>query len=393
MTPKPGKRSGLELLEEAIHLLRATPMQTFAYYYIGALPFVLALLYFLADMSKSADASSRLPGASLCLCILFVWMKCWHGAFTSQLMAWVGGQEPPRWTAGSIAKLVLAQGTVGPVGLVVAAMAIFPLIGLYVSNQSMAVLIAMVPLGGILLFVLSWPYAYFQSATVILGNPSPGRLGGLSFFGAPARAASCWPGQNLQAMLLLSMLGLLVWANIVQAMLLPPFLMKKFLDVETVFSRGGFDPSNTTFLAIGLGLTYLLMDPLVKAFYTLRCFYWQSFHNGQDLLAELKAAARAGGKTLGVLIVLLLVTASPRPSLRIADCGLQKLKRAVTWRQTPHRREVNPGDQALVRTSRRVNRLRSAGRVARSPQAFDFPAGNACSVPIADDGMVAGAWP
>jgi hypothetical protein len=307
-----GRPSGLELLEEAIHLLRSSPMQVLACYYIGSLPFVLALLYFLADMSRSAQASWHLPGASLGLCILFVWMKCWHGVFAGRLMASFGGQEAPSWTAGSIARLVLAQGTVGPVGLAVAAMAMFPLIGLYVRSQSVPVLVSMVPLGGILLFVLSWPYAYFQGATVLLGNPAACRRGGLSLFGAPARAASYWPGQNVQALLLLSMLGLLVWMNIAQAMLLPPLLAKEFLDVETVFSRGGFDPSNTTFLAISLSLTYLLVDPVVKAFYTLRCFYGLSFHNGQDLLAELKAAVRST-KTIGVLaIVLVLALVSSR---------------------------------------------------------------------------------
>ncbi len=321
---KPGRRSGLELLEEAMHLLRASPMQAIACYYIGSLPFVLALLYFLADMSKSAQAASHLPGASLGLCILFLWMKCWHGAFTSQLMARVSGQEPPGPTAGSIARLVLAQGTVAPVGLMVAGIALFPLIGLYVRDPSVGFLIAAVPLAGLLLFVFSWPYAYFQSATVILGNPGPGRRGGLSLFGAPARAASYWPGQNIQAMLLLALLGLLIWFNVVQAMLLPPMLAKQFLDVETVFSRGGFDPSNTTFLAISLSLTYLLVDPIVKAFYTLRCFYGQSFHNGQDLLAELRAAARSGGKTLGTLVILALLAASQsRPPVRIAECGLR----------------------------------------------------------------------
>jgi len=41
-------KGAIELIEEAVQLLRRAPAASLAIYYAGALPFVLALLYFWA---------------------------------------------------------------------------------------------------------------------------------------------------------------------------------------------------------------------------------------------------------------------------------------------------------------------------------------------------------
>src|SRR6516164_4848417 len=43
----------LELFEEAFHLVRSAPSVALASYYLGTLPFVLGLLWFWTDMSRS----------------------------------------------------------------------------------------------------------------------------------------------------------------------------------------------------------------------------------------------------------------------------------------------------------------------------------------------------
>ena len=45
-TRKRYEKGTLELIEEAVHLLRLSPARTLAVYCIGTLPFVAALLYF-----------------------------------------------------------------------------------------------------------------------------------------------------------------------------------------------------------------------------------------------------------------------------------------------------------------------------------------------------------
>ena len=44
---------------------------------------------------------------------------------------------------------------------------------------------------------------------------------------------------------------------------------------------------NTTFWIVVLGITYLLLDPLIKATYVLRCYYGSALQSGEDLRTEL----------------------------------------------------------------------------------------------------------
>ena len=97
---KPGKQLGqgaIELIEEAFHLLRLAPGSTLFSYYLGSLPFVLGLLYFWSDMSRSALADQRLTVAAFGLSLLFLWMKCGQAVFAQQVMARVCGEPAPRW--------------------------------------------------------------------------------------------------------------------------------------------------------------------------------------------------------------------------------------------------------------------------------------------------------
>src|SRR5690348_1581919 len=58
-------RAALDLIEDAVHLLRTTPASVWIAYYAGAVPFVLGLLYFWADMSCGAYAARRCPASAL----------------------------------------------------------------------------------------------------------------------------------------------------------------------------------------------------------------------------------------------------------------------------------------------------------------------------------------
>ena len=92
---KSSQKGAIELIEEAVHLLRQAPLPTLAAYYIGALPFVIGLLYFWADMGRSPFAGQHLAGATLGVAALFLWMKFWQSVFTLNLRALMAGQPPP----------------------------------------------------------------------------------------------------------------------------------------------------------------------------------------------------------------------------------------------------------------------------------------------------------
>src|SRR6266404_6114000 len=87
-------KAGLELLEEATHLLRAAPLAGLASYYAGSLPAVLGLLYFWADMSRSPFAEGHLAGASFGLAALFLWMKFWQALLVRALKRALSGFPP-----------------------------------------------------------------------------------------------------------------------------------------------------------------------------------------------------------------------------------------------------------------------------------------------------------
>src|SRR5258708_24236465 len=77
------ERGALELLEEAVNLLRFAPLSTHVVYWTGAVPFTLALLFFLADMTHSPFAFQRLGEASFGLAVLYVWKNVWQGVFAA----------------------------------------------------------------------------------------------------------------------------------------------------------------------------------------------------------------------------------------------------------------------------------------------------------------------
>ena len=90
-------RPALDVIEDAVHLLRTAPAGTLLAYYAGAIPFALGLLYFWADMSRGAFAERRCPAAALGMALLFLWLKCWQAVFASALRARLEGETPSKW--------------------------------------------------------------------------------------------------------------------------------------------------------------------------------------------------------------------------------------------------------------------------------------------------------
>src|SRR5262245_61730568 len=92
-------REALDLIEEATQLLRTAPAATLAVYYLGAVPFALAFLYFWADMSRSPFANQYLAESALATAALFIWMKFCQALFARRLRAQLTAKPLPRWSA------------------------------------------------------------------------------------------------------------------------------------------------------------------------------------------------------------------------------------------------------------------------------------------------------
>ena len=250
-----------DLIEEATHLLRTAPAATLAAYFLGAVPFVLGLLFFWADMSRSPFAHRHLADAALGLAALFFWMKFWQSIFALRLRAQLAGEPSPQFNFRRCVRIFLLQTIVQPCGLFLLPLALLPIIP------------------------FPWTYAFFQNATA-LGDGHDGHVWPL--VKKSRQQAALWPAQNFLALLILLAFALYVFLNWTTAGLMLPHLCQSLLGLDSGFTKHPWAMLNTTFFAGMFGLTYLCVDPILKAIYTLRCFYGESLASGEDLKADLK---------------------------------------------------------------------------------------------------------
>ncbi|MGA2543145.1 MAG: hypothetical protein ABSG78_16465 [Verrucomicrobiota bacterium] len=249
-----------ELVEQAVHLLRSAPLPLLALYAVGTLPFLLAFLYFWADMSRGAFARDHAALGAAGMGLLFLWMKCWHAVFAAALRSRIASQAARPWSVRRAARLALTQMALQPSGLFA------------------------VPLALVTIFPFVWVYSFYQNLTAVGGE-----AGGLrDTCKTAATQAGFGPGPGFLLLAVLFLFAFLVWLNTFVAMAALPDLLKTLFGVDTAFTQAGrHSVLNTTYLACSFALTYLFVDPLIKTVFVLRCFYGQSVRSGDDLKAEL----------------------------------------------------------------------------------------------------------
>jgi hypothetical protein len=279
-----------ELVEEAVHLLRRAPAGAFALYYAATVPFILALLFFWAHTTWFHPLEDEVAWNALGLAVLFVIAKTAHALFCAELLALRLGTERPAWSWGRFGRIARAQLRVQP----------------WVLLLSFPAMVLTVPFG--------WLFAYGQSASVI-GESE--RL-----HDDCVQQARLWPGQNHLGLLLISALACCLWLNIAMLFYLVPWLANHLLGVENMFNLSGWRMFNTTFLASVTALTWLAIDPLVKAFYTLRVFHGRSRRTGDDLRVELFNARRRSVTRAAAVLALFWLVIAPLPRSRAAEAAV-----------------------------------------------------------------------
>jgi hypothetical protein len=286
-------KKGLELIEESIHLLRQAPLAALTVYYAGTIPFVLGFLYFWAHMSRGYNAGKHLMPASIALAALFLVMKCCHSIFAGYLMARTMDTERVPLTGRRLLRLLALHGIYQPWGFLVLPVA----------------LLITIPFG--------WCFAFFQNLTVLA--LSGGKSSRETRKSALSQALH-WPLQNNAALGTLLGFSFFVWINLAVAVIMLPHLVRILFGIETVFSRSAFHMANTTTLMIVTAGTFLCMDPIIKAFYTLRCFYGEARGSGIDLTMELADSRKRSPKKRGAAtLVLLLSLTAAVPALSNPD--------------------------------------------------------------------------
>lgn len=311
----------IDLVERAVHLLRLTPLSDLLLFYIGAVPFVMGFLFYLSDMASSPFAAERCAGSALGIAVLYIWLKCWHALFCRRLYDRAAHRPSAPLKEAAIARLIYFQ----------------------LTRSSWAML--MLPVASLILVPFGWVYAYFQNLCMV-------DIQGQTLEEATQQArknARPWPKQNHYVISILYGFGYFVFFNLISVLAQLPGLLKSLMGIETEFALSYHWMGNTTFLAAVVALTYLVVEPFIKAAYVLRFNACESITTGDDLLAELKqipVRRRAAGMVRTALVFLLGfgamqvrgddVQSTPEKAIdvEVLDETLDRVmqKREFTWR-------------------------------------------------------------
>ena len=267
-------RPALDILEEAMNLLRNAPAAAVFSYLLGSVPFLLAVLFFFSEMTRNPFAQERLAWESLAVASAFVWKRIWQAVFAAQLHERLSGRG---FELRNLPRLIVVQCALQPLRMIA------------------------LPIGLLMTLPFGWVVAFFRNVGLFtaLGDPHPVQ--------SARGQAELWNRQHWGILSVVTVAALFLFLNVLVMLLLLPQLGRSFLGIEGEFARLGRGILNWTTLAVAASLTWLAIDPLLEAAYVLRCFYGVSVKSGEDLRAALhKVTAIAA-----LLLVMAVTVPSP----------------------------------------------------------------------------------
>ena len=301
-----GRAGALDLLEEAIHALRAAPLATIVTHWIGSIPFALGLLIFWNDMTQPRTSDAVCAMEACALALLLVWMNCWRAVFAGRLERQFGGRPDAPWTRRRLWRLIAGQAFLGgfrPLALALAAVVILP---------------------------LPWMAAFDRSATALADSEDADLA---QLIARARKLAGFEQRQGWGILLLLIVLYLILSLNVLILLALLPQLVRMLTGYESVFTRGmTYYVENSLFWLAGMSLAWIVFDPFTQAVYCLRNFQLESRGTGEDLRAALRMVVSAA---LILFVVTQALPAQVTPA-SLDQCIRQSLQsHEYDWRLAP----------------------------------------------------------
>ena len=265
--------AALSALEDAVHLLRRTPLSTLLCHWVGSAPFTLGALLFWNDITQYRPSNAACVADSLALAALLAWMNCWRAAFAGRLRAQLGGgaDRIGLW------RMAGCQSLLGAGKIVV------------------------LPLSLLMVFPLAGVVAFYRYASVLACRAD------LTFRRQIARAsklAGIGKTQNWAMLAAIVFLQLVVTLNVASALAILPQLVRMLTGYESVFSRGGVSyVENPLFVMTALTVGWMVVDPYIQAVYCVMYFRRESLESGEDLRAALRGLRRAAPAAAALLCV------------------------------------------------------------------------------------------
>lgn len=278
--------SSLELLDEGFHLLRGMPLVAWSIYLAAVLPFAWLFLFFWFTMIHEAGSERLLVEWSALLTLGLLVMRLGQTWFFQALVARRSQRPLPRWGLRTLARAALEQ-------------------SFWMGAGAIAI-----PLASLVMIPTPHVYSFFQYIMAASGRPAA--EGGAEVRTA-ARLARAWGNADWKLLSLVSGFSVIVFFNWFLASQMGPGLLKSIFGIESAITRSGGWQAVAIFFPINLVLTFLVLDPLLKAAYALRWFYLRSQGSGEDLLVHLRTLPpvnrreSAGGLGLARLVILGLV--------------------------------------------------------------------------------------
>lgn len=273
MRTQPAPQSAIGLLDSAFTLLRQVPAIAWLWWSAGALPYALALLTLIAEMSSTSQLRERLAGRALLTAIAYIWMAATNAMFCLYLRRGLSGNSsaprPPLLT----------------------------IVGTQAFLQSTALLI--LPIAVLSMIAVPWAFAFYESASAFPYSAARVRL--TDVYRYAAKEASRWPIANIGLQLMVAPFSLVVLLNTAIVVFGAPFLFRTMTGQESDFTRSPMALMNLTVSAAVCIITWLLLSPLFKAIYTIRCFQGDSIVSGADLRADLHRLAKPAAVLLAVV--------------------------------------------------------------------------------------------
>ncbi len=264
-----GNSSAVDQLEQSFHLLRQAPVPAFLWFYSGAFPFCLVVIYAVGEVTRPERTSYDMGVLGFLVAIAYLWMRCGQSAFCRRLWVIMQGDDQSL----PIGKR-LRQGV-----------AMLLLQSFWVPAMA---------LGTILVFPAGWVVSMFQSAQALCFTCDLGKAPVFSLIGKSFRSANySWLGMH-GALGVMTVITFFAFLNLIMLIAYVPNLLQSWFAWSTFFTENPVKSllGTATLTSLGL-LCYLVVAPFSAAFFTYRAFQAEAQSSGADLSARLNQVTRS----------------------------------------------------------------------------------------------------
>jgi hypothetical protein len=300
---------GIELLEEAVALVRQAPARAWTWYLAGAIPFFAALLFYIRA-TTGALAVPDPAAAALALALLFGWRQFTRSVFGRLLTEQLSGVPhlPRLWLRAAVRTWFAGM---------------------------LRVLFFWLP--------APWLSALFRNYQAYAWDEEHALR--------QTAAMAARGGNPLVSWLTLWAVSFFVWLNILMGMAAGPMLYKIFTGEEAALTRNAAAMLNRTVFAASLATAWCLADVLMEAMYVLRRYYGESERSGADLVRAWRRTLTSVGISILMAAGLHAQTPPPVPSETQLNHAIDDVlsQQQYQWREAPPQ---TASDSAFVKWTR-----------------------------------------